>query len=139
MKTSTLLILGAAGAAGVYFLTRPRPGSAAAAVTALNAADKRKLGLAMSAKSVGKLFTATAPAKSAASQQNYAAPAAGSPSVKAKDIVTGAAAAGAGAACAAIPTGGALVAPLCGSVGGYLGAKAYDYADRAYDEISSWF
>lgn len=132
MKTSTLLILGAAGAAGVYFLTRPK-----SSVQAINRAAVQKL--AMSAKPVGKLFWAGAPAKSAGSQQNYAAPAAGAPSVKAKDVVTGLAAAGAGAACAAIPTGGALVAPLCGSVGGYLGAKAYDYADSAIDEISSWF
>lgn len=127
MKTSTLLILGAAGAAGVYFLTRPKSPVAAARAAA------------MSAKPVGKLFWAGSPAKSAGSQQNYAAPAAGSPSVKAKDIVTGAAAAGAGAACAAIPTGGALVAPLCGSVGGYLGARAYDYGEKAWDEVTSWF
>jgi hypothetical protein len=135
MKTSTVIVLGAAAAAGVYFMTR----KAATMPSGKAPLNKVTLATMMSAKPIGKLFAASAPAKSATSQQNYAAPAAGNPSVSAKDVVSGAAAVGAGAACAAIPTGGALVAPLCGSVGGYLGAKAYDYGEKAIDEVSGWF
>lgn len=129
MKTSTLLILGAAGAAGVYFVTRPSAQSA----------QLKKMASSVTSVSTSRLFWAGAPAKAAGSQQNYAASPAGSPGVKTKDIVTGAAAVAAGAGCAAIPTGGALVAPLCGAAGGYIAGKAYDYSKAAYDEVASWF
>ena len=117
MKTSTVLIgLGVAGAAAYFFLR----GSGQAASPAKKLASL----------STTRLSFSRAPIPSAASQPTYSAPAVGS-GVSTKDVVSGLAAAGAGAGCAAL--GAPMLSPLCGAAGAAVGAKAYEYGKDAYD------
>lgn len=126
MKVSTLLILGAAGAGAFFLLKRPA-----------QAGTPPNKGTGMSYAIAFRAGGFASPEASPAGKSS--APAVGGPSVSAKDVISGLAAAGAGAGCAAIPGVGAAVAPLCGAAGAQVGAKAYEYGVKAYDEVASWF